>query len=522
MSFHLEPSALDRALEHLELHGDSDILPPAFELQAIRHVWDSERQRLADADLDVWTVGPRRRCLSPKQHLGLRVATQLDPIDAVLATALVIQIAEALEAVRLPIEDRTVHSHRFVAGLDHGRLFSPDFNFYSFRDRSLELAKDCDFVLLTDISDFYPRIYLHRVENALRAALGADDGAARVLNKFLTQWNQSISYGLPVGASAFRLVAEVTINDVDQALAARGYRFCRYSDDFRFFVASEREGREVLAFLARALSNNHGLTLQAAKTELISAEDFTRRFRWSEQDEATGAVQENLHDLLATMDFDMYDPPSFAELPEEVRAAIDIANVWTLLEGQLDQAFPNMRTVRFALQQIRWWGLADDDGLILDRMRQLDTVFSDAIEAATASPDLTPEEKKEIAERLLDLVDDDVFGHLEYFRAWILSVFADSAEWNHSPALLEIHARYSDSFTRGAAVLALGVAGVDHWFRTERDQVLLMDPWERRAFLAGAACLPKDERKHWYASVKPQLTPLELAVVEWAKANAPG
>lgn len=48
-----------------------------------------------------------------------------------------------------------------------------------------------------------------------------------------------------------------------------------------------------------------------------------------------------------------------------------------------------------------------------------------------------------------------------------------------------------------------------------------MDPWERRAFLAGAACLPKDERKHWYASVKPQLSPLELAVVEWSKANAP-
>ena len=521
MSFHLEPWALDRALGHLEQHGDSDILPPAFELHAIRHVWDSERQRLADTDLDGWTVGPRRRCLSPKQHLGLRVATQLDPVDALLTTALVIQVAEQLEAVRLSVGDRTVHSHRFVSGLDHGRLFSPDFNFYSFRDRSLELAKTSEFVLLTDISDFYPRIYLHRVENALRAALGLDDGAARVLNKFLTQWNQSISYGLPVGASAFRLVAEVTINDVDQALAARGYRFCRYSDDFRFFVASEREGREVLAFLARTLSSNHGLTLQASKTELISAENFSKRFRWSEQDEVTGTIQENLHELLEEVGIDMYEPPAFADLPEEVREAIEKANVWTLLRDQLDKDFPNMRTVRFALQQIRWWGLADDEGLVLDRMRQLDTVFSDAIEAATAGSDLTTDEKREIAERLLDLVDDDVFGHLEYFRTWILWVFADSAEWNHSPKLLEIYDSYPESFTRSAAVLALGVARIDHWFRTERERLPLMDPWERRAFLAGAACLPKDERKHWYASVKPQLSPLEVAVVEWAKANAP-
>lgn len=520
MSFFVEPWALDRALEHLEQHGDSDIVPPAFELQAIRHSWNSERQRLAETDLDVWTVGPRRTCLSPKQHLGLRVATQLDPVDALLTTALVIQVAEKLEAVRLPVSEQTVHSHRFVRGLDHGRLFSQDFTFHSFRDRSLELAEASSFVLLADISDFYPRIYLHRVENALRAALGVDDGAARVVNKFLTQWNQSISYGLPVGASAFRFIAEVTINDVDQALAARGYRFCRYSDDFRFFVESERDGREILAFLARILSNNHGLTLQAAKTELITAENFCKRFRWSEQDEVTGTIQDNLRELLEEVGIDMYESPSFADLPDEVREAIEQANVWALLREQLDTDSPNMRTVRFALQQIRWWGLADEEGLILDRMRRLDTVFSDAIAAATASPDLTIDVKREIAERLLDLVDDDVFGHLEYFRAWILSVFADSAEWNHSPKLLAIYERYPESFTRSAAVLALGVADVDHWFRTERERLPLMDPWERRAFLAGAACLPKDERKHWYASVKPQLLPLELAVVEWAKANA--
>lgn len=166
---------------------------------------------------------------------------------------------------------------------------------------------------------------------------------------------------MPVGASAFRLVAEVTINDVDQALAARGYRFCRYSDDFRFFVASEREGREILAFLARTLSNNHGLTLQAAKTELIPAESFIRRFRWSEQDEVTGAIQENIYELLKKVGIDMYEAPTFTDLPEELREAIEKANVWTLLREQLEEGSPNMRTVRFALQQVRWWGLADEE-----------------------------------------------------------------------------------------------------------------------------------------------------------------
>lgn len=523
MAFHLDSSALDLALEHLEAQGDTDILPPAFEIAAIRQTWNRLGQQLAEADLDLWQTGARRQCLSPKQRLGLRVATQLDPLDALLTTALVVQVGERLEGVRLAREDQIVHSHRYEAGLPHGRLFSPDFSFQSFRDRSLELVDERNgFALLTDISDFYPRLYLHRVENALRSALGPDDDAARILIKFLTQWNHSISYGLPIGAWAFRLVAEVAINDVDQALAAEGYTFCRFSDDFRVFVDSEREAREALAFLARILADNHGLTLQEAKTEIVSADDFRRRFSWSEQDQATAAMQEHLAALLAELDLDTYDLPDIDDLPEEVVSEIEKANVLELLREQLESERPDVRTVRFALQQIRWWGTRDEEGIILQSISKMSSLFSDAVRAATASTELTTEDMNRVAKRLLELVDDPVFGHLEYFRAWILSVFAESPDWNHSPGLQGVHRAYSDSFTRSATTLALGVAGVDHWFRSRRGQLFLMDPWERRAFLAGAACLPNDERKHWYASVRPRLTNLEGAVVDWAKTEPQG
>jgi Reverse transcriptase (RNA-dependent DNA polymerase) len=523
LAFHLETSALDRALEHLEAQGDSDILPPAFEIAAIRHSWDRLGPQLAETDLDLWQTGPRRQCLSPKQRLGLRVSTQLDPLDALLTTALVIQVGERLEAVRISCEEQVVHSHRYEAGLSAGRLFNADYNFQSFRDRSLELVDERGgFVLLTDISDFYPRLYLHRVENALRSALQPDEGAARILIKFLSQWNQSISYGLPIGASAFRLVAEVTINDVDQALAAEGYTFCRFSDDFRVFVDSERTAREALAVLAGVLADNHGLTLQEAKTEIVSAQEFRTRFSWSEQDQATAAMQERLAELLSGFDIDSYDLPDLGDLPEDVVSEIEKANVLELLQGQLESDRPDVRTVRFALQQIRWWEMHDEKGIILQGISKMSSLFSDAVRAATASTDLSTEEMTGVAKRLLELVDDPVFGHLEYFRAWILSVFAGSSDWNHSSELQAIHRRYSDSFTRSAATLALGVAGVDHWFRSRRGRLSLMDPWERRAFLAGAACLPKDERKHWYASVRPQLTELEGAVVDWAKTEPQG
>lgn len=519
MAFHIEAGSLDAALDHLESQGDSDILPPAFEISAIRHGWDWLKPFLADSDLDLWRTGPLRQCLSPKQGLGLRLATQLDPVDALLTTAIVIQSGPAFEAARLPPEEDTVHSYRFDPELPNGRLFRSQFNFTSFRDRSLEMATDAGFVLMTDISDFYPRIYIHRVENSLRAALQPTDDAARVLIKFLSQWNQSISYGLPIGMAAFRLIAEVTIGDIDQALAAEGFQFCRYSDDFRIFATTESEARSALAFLAKTLAENHGLTLQGAKTEIVPADEFLDRFSWSEQAQEMSSMQAHLAALLREMGLDSYDLPSFSKLPESLISQLKEGNAWKLLEEQFAEGHPDLRIVRFALHQVAWSGLPDEDGLIVDHISKIDSLFPDAIWAATSNSEMDADEISELGTRLLALLETPVFGHLEFFRAWVLSVFAEDPRWDHVQDVQAQHRLKPDSFTRSAAALALGASGAAHWFRSRRSQLSLMDPWERRAFLAGAVCLPKDERKHWYASVAPGLNKLETAVVNWAKSN---
>src|SRR5438105_3842827 len=99
----LHPSSLDFALAHIEARGDTDIFPSLFEYQAIRQAWDASlRAALAGEDLSTWTVRPARRCLAPKTRLGLRIATQLDPLDTIVATGLVYELGEDLEGVRLP------------------------------------------------------------------------------------------------------------------------------------------------------------------------------------------------------------------------------------------------------------------------------------------------------------------------------------------------------------------------------------------------------------------------------------
>jgi len=49
-----------------------------------------------------------------------------------------------------------------------------------------------------------------------------------------------ISYGVPVGPLASRLLGEATLIDVDAALALQGFDFVRWVDDFTFFCKSEK------------------------------------------------------------------------------------------------------------------------------------------------------------------------------------------------------------------------------------------------------------------------------------------
>jgi hypothetical protein len=553
--FYLEEDSLDFALTHIMDRGDTDILPPAAEFEAVFDQWDELRSFLCGSDLDNWSVRPLRRCLSPKRHLGLRICTQLDPLDSLVVTALVYEIGANLEASRVPRSQGIVHSHRFDPDETTGRFYAPDPNFSTFRASSLDRARTRGgFVVMTDISDFYPRLYSHRLENALRPVAGSDDHA-RIVVKLLSQWNQSVSYGIPVGPAVFRLLAEIAIADVDETLQSEGIEFCRYSDDYRLFVDNQRSAREALALLANVLFKNHGLTLQESKTEIVPGVDFVNRFSTSESDtlrqalenryqelvssidlssgDALGAegapveldpapeIDDQLSDLdesvreflLASIEIRDYVEIRYDDLTEDQQALVDSMNIWETLRSQLDgsEVF-DVALVRFLLDQIVRLRLQDPADTLRLGIQYLYPIFARLVKAVSIQAPDDEARRAELGSWLLGLFDDEIVGYLEYHRAWILSVFSGDASWNHKDILVSTYNTNFDMFTRPETVLALGRAGMDHWFRVRKSEIMSLPVWERRAFLAGAACLPKDEAKHWYRSILPQLDPLETAI----------
>jgi hypothetical protein len=237
------PAALDWALKHVEEFGDTVFLPRAFEYEAIRSSWPDVRAWLTSQDLREWKARPYRRFLARKSAYSFRFVTQLDPLEYLLFTALVYEVGPQLEALRSPIGDNTVFSWRFDCNSD-GQMYSPAYRWNDFNTRCLHLANRtlCKWVVVADIADFFPHIYIHPVEPALDLATSRSP-AAYCLLRMISNWNQFVSYGLPVGLAGSRIIAEATINDLDKALTGAGRQYCRYSDDIRIFCKSESDRR---------------------------------------------------------------------------------------------------------------------------------------------------------------------------------------------------------------------------------------------------------------------------------------
>lgn len=215
----LRPNSLNWALEHALQYGDTDVFPLPFEYNALRHEWASVRGWLEKQDVLMWQVRPHRTLLSPKTRHGFRVITQLDPLDFLVFAAIVKELGQDIENHRVPISQEVVFSYRFSPDVD-GQLFDPDVGYSAFQERSLELLRSHKYVAATDIADFYARIYHHRLENALQSATSRQSHVSAIVG-LLSGWNETETFGIPVGNAPSRLLAEITIADIDEALLAK-------------------------------------------------------------------------------------------------------------------------------------------------------------------------------------------------------------------------------------------------------------------------------------------------------------
>ena len=252
-------------MQNIVKYGDTDIFPYSFEQHVFHDRPDLLQAALeklhADFDAELAKNPPQNiNTLAPVGYTGFRWATQIDPLWNAYHLALVIELGPEIEKARIPASEKSVFSYRFIQPQDNGAIWDQNVNWPSFMETCYEVAEKAaneaaaiaaetsarrkeakkhapktaaenadpsPHVILCDISDFYSRIYHHRVENALKWLNAKPDVVKRIV-QILQVFSGTVSYGLPVGGPASRLLAELSLNSVNKLLRGDGIRFCRY------------------------------------------------------------------------------------------------------------------------------------------------------------------------------------------------------------------------------------------------------------------------------------------------------
>jgi hypothetical protein len=514
----IQEQSLDWALAHVQKQGDTDVLPPLFEYHAIAHDWIAVRTFLSSQDVLAWKVRPHRVLLAPKALYGFRAVTQLDPFDFLVFTAIVKEIASDLESGRIPVSEERVFSYRYRHAAD-GTMFDPSVGYINFLLRAdKRTQRDCEYVAVTDIADFYARIYHHRLEGALEAAT-TKRNHTKAIHHLLSGWNGTETFGIPVGSAPARLLAETCIADVDAALLARDTDFIRYNDDYRIFARSHEDAYRSLSLLADTLYRNHGLTLQQRKTDILSVAEFRKRYLSLPARVELESLKSKFTELIESAGLDNpYEPIDYDDLDDDQKELVDGLNLLGLLEEQLrGEGEIDIPTVRFVLRRLGQLGNIEAAEIALDCLDRLHPVLPAFVEYLLEL-DLDKAAKQHLGKRVISLMTDSLVSDLEYHRVWSLEPFARSADWDNEGAFLGLLGRASDPGTRRQLILALGRSAQRHWFQSQWRTPFDEQDWPRRAVIAAASCLPTDARKHWYKSIESRLDPLELAVMKWARS----
>ncbi|MDR8105062.1 RNA-directed DNA polymerase [Burkholderia cenocepacia] len=517
----LQAASLDWALAHVRRFGDTDVFPVPFEYEALSHDWLNVRPVLEATDVLQWTTRPLRILLSPKGRYAFRVVTQLDPLDFLIFAAVVHELAADLEARRVPVADGRVFSYR-TSILADGQLFSPDFGYRQFLDacrHKLLNEPRAAFVATADISDFFARIYHHRLENALHTAT-TKTNHVRAVMRLLSGWNGTETFGIPIGSAPSRLLAEMTLADVDEALLAAGIDFVRFNDDYRIFAQNYEHAYRAIAFLADTLYRNHGLTLQPQKTEILAVQAFQARFLTTPLDRELDSLYTRFEELAAELGIDnWYEPIEYDDLTAEQQDAIDSLNLVQLFQEELQQEEPDLPVLRFVLRRLGQLGDPSIVEEIFGGLNKLHPALPDVCLYVQNLRHLDLQARAQLGARMLNLLNGTAVSELPYHRMWILDLFVHSREWDNEGRFFGLYGLEPDQGCRRNLILAMGRAHQAHWFQSQWRTLFDQPHWPRRALLAGASCMAPDARRHWYRSVEPQLDVLELAVMRWARQN---
>lgn len=399
----------------------------------------------------------------PKANFLIRDAISLKPQARIIYLALLQKIAPYIN----PIIPSTTYSYRIPnnCNIDKG-----EYPFYTKQSigqwhefindfRRLSLSEDCEYIIITDIANFFNHIRIDKFIEQLRT-ITAQNNAEKELNPYLSELKDLLDsftttgYGIPQNYDPSSFFASAYLSSLDLTMQREGYRFFRYVDDIRIVASSKGEVRESLYRLQK-LARDLGMYLSSAKTKIF--QKGTPEFK-KVLDVADDQMLSNYEEILKRQDVQEIGseiPALFERLEYHDKHSHDDRKFRAFANKLLETAkFPNFfdeilpKLKGYALENLKTHPERSDKW------------------ASLISPDVD----EDVQKNLLALLKNDNYRAISWQRMWIFETLLRASELKTSACIDEAR-RVSDndrcSFVKGRALLLRGKFGDN----IERDRI---------------------------------------------------
>ncbi len=264
------------AIENILKEGitDVEVFNSPFEIEFLKiedvqkQIVDFVSDAIMSNNFNSLKIHKLSHVLVPKKNLcDFRICSWVEVVNEITYLTLVLCIANKIEISRINKTKKIVFSYRY--NRKDGYIFDFDYHFTSFRkeiERKTKINSN-KVVVECDISNFYDRVNIHRIESALLSIPNIDNDIVKLINETLLFWANRDSYSIPVGSNASRILAESALINVDSILISHKVDFCRFVDDYRIFAKDASTAHSHLSLLVQAL-NREGLFINTYKTKI--------------------------------------------------------------------------------------------------------------------------------------------------------------------------------------------------------------------------------------------------------------
>ena len=524
----LVPEAyLKLATQNIAHFGDTDIFPFPTENHIFYDKSEGVCTVLKEIDNDFESALITMPVLASKElaavgYNGFRQGTQIDPIWNAYLLALVVCIGKDIEARR--VSSSIVFSYRFKPVQATGSLFDTTVGWVEFQAEASRKACQHAFVLRCDISDFYPRIYHHRLENALRRATENSEVVNRIRD-LVSAIAAGPSYGLPVGGPAARLLSELLLNSVDRLLLAEKINFIRFVDDYLIFADSREKAHSSLIRLSQLLLTNEGLSLQKTKSRIQSSAEFLATSEFTEAG-VVGEASEN--DLLARafkrlrIRYDPYSPTAdddYKALTKEL-SRFDIVGMLgrELTKSRIDESLT--RRLVASIKLLPESSQNDAMRSMFDSLDLLYPIFPSVMQLCRhLHANLTPDVQTDVYASLRDLIEcGSYITQVPANLAYAIRVLANDDSEETEILFASLYKDSSSMMIRRDLIVLMAFRKADYWLSNCRNSFATLNGWERRALLIASYTLG-DEGKHWRSAIRNEQSAYDKLVLEWTSES---